>query len=906
VRLWDIVRSRLRTLFFRDRREADLREELQLHLDREAERLHATGMSLDAARLQALRTFGGVEQITEACRDARGTAFFDDAVRDIVYALRGFKRAPLVALTIVSTVALGLGLVTVAFTLLNALLFRVDQVPNVHEMFAVERPRNSDGEHPQFTRTQFDALRRETDVFTDAFAQVSDIDSRVDGRLMFGTFVTGNYFRVVGVHAAIGRALASADDEPFAGPAMVLSHRGWDRLFARDPTVVGRRLLVNGATFEIVGVMPEGFRGLTVSPDDYWAPLSMLTNVRPNVGPPSRGSGPPARGFGEATVEIIGRLKPGMSRQAAAAQLAVWDSVQSSSSPIDPSTSSGPSRAISRDERGASNVTLVPRLGTVEQPREAVMVTAPLFFGFGLILLIGCANVANLLLARAVARQREIGIQLSLGATRRRIVRQLLTESLLLALVAAAAAFAISRVVLAAIINMVMTSMPPDVGDVRLLVPDADWRVLLFLIAGAFVSTIAFALVPALRATRIEPIRTIRGEVVRDARPGRARNFLIGLQVSASALLLISAAVFLRSALAAATFDPGMRTSDTVVVQVVNERNRTAIVQAVTAEPSVAAVAASSPDLAPGAAFAESSGARASVAYKFVSPEYFSVLDIAVVRGRAFSSAERAPNLSLAIVSETTARTLWPNADAVGQVIRLEPDRPSEPRRVDESPHESQAFTVAGVVRDVAGLRIAPFNKAVVYMPTNAAMPKMALIARVHGDPELARQTLLDRLTTIDHDMGRQVVTMRTLARMETYFLRIAFLLTVVLGGLALALTLSGLFSVLSYLVEQRTREIGVRIALGATTRDVMRLVLSQSIRPVGFGLVLGSGAAAGLAALLLATPAAATIGKIVQVLDPVAYAVSLLIIIAACLAGASIPASRAARLDPTRTLRQE
>jgi hypothetical protein len=339
-------------------------------------------------------------------------------------------------------------------------------------------------------------------------------------------------------------------------------------------------------------------------------------------------------------------------------------------------------------------------------------------------------------------------------------------------------------------------------------------------------------------------------------------------------------------------------------------------VQAVTAEPSVAAVAASWP-VAPRAAFAETSGGKAAVAYKFVSPEYFSVLDIAVVRGRAFTPAERTSNLSVAIVSETAARALWPNADAVGQVARLDPDPTSEPRRVgdlsavapgakEEPPLESRTFTVAGVVRDVAGFRFAPFKAAVVYVPTSAAMPKTSLIARVHGDPELARQTLLNRLTTIDPDMARQVFSMRTLARAETYFLQVAFWLTVVLGGLALALTLSGLFGVLSYLVEQRTREIGVRMALGATTRDVTRLVLSQSIRPVGFGLFIGGGSAAGLAALLLATPAAATIGEIVHVFDPVAYAVSLLIIIAACLVAASIPATRAARLDPTRALRQE
>jgi hypothetical protein len=212
---------------------------------------------------------------------------------------------------------------------------------------------------------------------------------------------------------------------------------------------------------------------------------------------------------------------------------------------------------------------------------------------------------------------------------------------------------------------------------------------------------------------------------------------------------------------------------------------------------------------------------------------------------------------------------------------------------------------VVGVVRDVTGFRIAPFKKAVVYVPTSATMPRTSLIARVHGDAGLAAQTLVNRLTSIDPTRD-QVFAMRSVTRTETYLLQLAFWLTVGLGGLALALTLSGLFSVLSYLVEQRTREIGVRMALGATTRDVTRLVLAQSIRPVGIGLFIGGGSAAGVAALLLATPGAALIGRIVHVFDPVAYAVSLLIIIAACLVAASIPATRAARLDPTRALRQE
>jgi predicted permease len=807
----------------------------------------------------------------------------ENTVRDVLYALRGWKRAPLVAFTIVSTVGLGLGLVAVAYTFLNVFLFRVDRVANVHEMFGVERPRTAAGDRQPLTRAEFDALRRETTVFTDAYAELTSVDTRVDGRRLSTTLVTGNFFQVVGVKAALGRALTPADDESFAGrPVVVLSDRGWSRRFERDPAILGRSLLVNGISFEIVGVMPEGFRGLAVGAPDLWAPLSMLGHFQPMQ-----------RGHElELGVGVIGRLKPGLSERAAAAQLGVWAARQTNPNP---------------SQRTASSVILVPRRGTVPQPAEAVLVTAPLFFAFGLILLIGCANVANLLLARGVARQRELGIRLSLGAARGRIVRQLLTESLLLALLAAAAGFAISRVVLRVAVEAMMASWPPEIGDLRLIVPDADWRVFLFLILGACVSTLFFGLLPALQATRIEPLRTIRGEVVKDARPGRARDVLVGLQVGVSALLLICSAVFLRSAFAAATADPGLRTVDTLIVGVANEATRAAIVQAVTAEPSVAAVAASWPVVigTPRMASAQSAGAKATAAYKFVSPEYFGVLDIAVVRGRGFAPDERAPNLPLAIVSETTARALWPNGDAVGQVVHLDQHaEPAEPSGRDAPPLESRSFTVVGVVRDVAGFRIAPSTKTVVYLPASAEMPRTALVARIHGDPERARQRLLDRFAAIDPTL--EVATLRWITRMETYLLQVGFWLTVCLGALALALTVSGLFSVLSYVVEQRTKEIGVHMALGATRHDVTRLVLSQSVRPVGLGLFVGTALTAGLAKLLLAAPDAGPIGQIVHVLDPVAYAVSLLIIVAACLTAASIPAARAARLDPMRTLRQD
>jgi predicted permease len=872
-------RLRVRAILFPRTTERDLEDELAFHVERETQKLIADGNSPDEARAAAQARFGSTLRAADHCRDARRTGFVDDLVRDVRFAVRTLKRAPLAALTIVGTVALGLGLVAVAFTLLNTLLFRVDSVRNVHEMFTVKRPESTKGDRPAFTRAQFDALRRDSSAFADSYAEVSQVDGRSDGRLVFGTFVTGNFTDVLGVQAAVGRALTAADDAPStSSPVIVLSHRGWQRLFALDPSIVGRRVLINGSRFEVIGVMPEKFRGLSVAPDDYWAPLSMLSRVRT------------LKHGGDESVEvdIVGRLQPGVSVDTARAELLVWDA-RATSAP--------------KEARAPSDILLLPRNGTVQLPQEALLVTGPLFFAFGLILLIGCANVTSLLLGRAAARQREVGIRISLGAPRRRIVRQLLTESLLLALVAAGAGFLLSRVVLQGIVHAIVTTMPPDLGDVRLDVPSADWRVALFLVAGAFISTAVFGLVPALHATQIDPIATLRGGLGVGSRRGSTRDLLIGLQVSASAVLLICSFVFLRSALAASNFAPGLRTADTVIVQISNEETREAVVRTLRDDPVVADLAASAPDGR--RVLAEAANAKGTVAFKRVSSSYFGVFEIPVPRGRAFTAEERSADAGVAMVSETAARLLWPNGDAVGELITVAPPD-SAPDTDIGAAVEPRSYRVAGVARDVAGLRIAPLEKAVVYVPAAAETPGTSLVLRVRGDAQRAREVLLDRLTTIDPGMSRAVGTMRTLAGMEEYFLRMGFGLTVMLGGLALVLTLSGLFSVLTYFIEQRQREIGVRMAIGATARDIIRLVMAHSLRPVGLGLIVGAGSTVGLAGLLLASPSAAPIAQAIRVLDPLAYVASLGLIVAACVVATAVPATRAARLDPTGALRQD
>ncbi|MEO5742557.1 MAG: ABC transporter permease [Vicinamibacterales bacterium] len=884
---------RLRALLRPGRAERDLHDELAFHLERETRKLIDEGMSASDARDAAQARFGSTTLAADECRDTRGTALIDTTIRDIQYAFRTFKRAPLAALTIIVTVAIGLGVVAVLYTILNVMLFRIDTVPDITEMYAVERPEQAYGDGAQFTRPRFEALRAETNVFSDAYAAVNEIDLRVDGRMMAVNLVSGSFFHVVQVSPAMGRAFSLDDDNRAGGnPVIVLSDKGWERHFKRAPDVLGRTVLVTGAPYEIIGVMPAGFRGLEVSAPDLWAPLSRL----PDFVADFKG------GVDTVGVQIIGRLKRGISMESARAQIGAWDANQLAAV--------SPERTL--------RIELQSHDGTIPQPLEAIAVFTPLFLAFGLILLIGCANVANLLLARGVARQREIGIRLSLGASRGRIVRQLITESVLLALAAAAGGYLISRIALETAVYWMLRSMPLDIGDVNFSVPAADWRVALFLVAAATAATAFFALMPALQATRIDPVRTMRGELVKDARPGRARNALIGVQVFASALLLISAAIFLRSAIASSRFDPGLRTTDTVLLDTINEPKRGAMLQALSAEPTITVHAGVRPPMLamPPRGFADTGAGKTPLSYKFVTAAYFEVFGVPIVRGRAFTAAE-VDDHPVAIVSESVARTLWPNGDGVGETFRLEPDLTAKPsfggflqidpdaRPIDEAQMTPRMVTVIGVSRDVAGFRVTDVKESGVFLPTSLERTNTSVVARVQGDPDLARQTLLEHLTRVDPNMG-QITTMRTVARLERFFLDLGFWVSLILGALALLLTVSGLFSVLSYLVEQRTREIGVRMALGASSQKVTQMMLAQTARPVLYGLLAGAGLAATLATAMLATPLGAMIGEIVHVADPVAYAASLLLIVAACLFAAWIPAARAARLDPMRTLRQE
>jgi hypothetical protein len=289
-----------------------------------------------------------------------------------------------------------------------------------------------------------------------------------------------------------------------------------------------------------------------------------------------------------------------------------------------------------------------------------------------------------------------------------------------------------------------------------------------------------------------------------------------------------------------------------------------------------------------------------------VSPDYFHVLGVDVVRGRGFTALEQSVDAGVATVSETVASRLWPGGDPIGQVLRLESDPTRDPRQPGDPPMVARSFTVVGVTRDVAGFRLGGLRMSVagVCIPIAPEAARTSLLLSTRGDAARVRRSFLDRLARIDPNLA-EVDTLQTFASMETYLLKIPFWGTLVLGAIALALTLSGLFSVLTYLVEQRTRELGVRIALGATRGDIVAAVLSQLVRPVGLGLILGGCLTAALGGFLLSTPAAEAIGETVRLFDPIAYAASLLCIAAACVVAALGPALRAGRIDPVAAMRQ-
>jgi predicted permease len=716
-------------------------------------------------------------------------------------------------------------------------------------------------------------------VFPETYVSMPQLLTRINGRPAMGELVTGNYFSLLGVPAFRGRMLRPSDSAaPGREPVVVLSHAAWMRLFGGDPAAVSQQLQIRGVYVEIVGIAPEGFVGLDLVPRDFWAPLTLLPALE--EGPNLFGPEQPQR------LEVVGRLGATQTKASARAAVLAWARRTTASNP---------------PETQAVVAILEPAATPIALSFKVLLAFMPLMVAFGLVLLTAAANLASLMLSRATVRQREIAIRLSLGASRGRIVRQFLVESLLLALVASLAGFALGRVTLDAGIRAVYATLPPAVADyIRLLPVVPDARVLAALIAAGIGTAVLFGALPALHATRHAATIASHG-ATSDGRTSRLRHGLVVAQITVSALLIVTCGVLLRGSVRLAATDLGLQTRDVIEVRTRNQSNETALAT-LRAHPLVRTVAAASTSTFGAGRLVIASDADAPSAVpvrmpqKLVSPGYFDVYEIGLVRGRQFTEAEASGGAPVVILSEQAAATLWPGQNAVGRLIRLAPDS----RVPDAYKPPSPVVEVVGVARTVLTSWDAAL-RATIYSPMSVAGFNLNMLVKTRGGNVSAAVRQIDAdLSAAAPGVAEQIITVQDLVETRVYPFQAMSWAAGIIGGIALVLTISGIYGVLAYAVARRTKEIGIRMALGASAAGVVGLILKQSMRLCAIGLGIGL-----TLAVALSTALASTL-VMMDTFDVAAFSAGIVIVIAACLVAAFYPARRAAGVEPWVALRIE
>ncbi len=873
---------KLRLRLQRRRLERDLAEEMRLHRELLEDRLRGDGLTPAEARAAALRRFGNAAAALEQSRDQWGFVWLDSVLQDLRYAARALRRSKAFAVTAVLTLGVGLGLNTVLFTVFNAYVLRPFAVRDPYSLYEIgwtaKKIRNR-----SFSLREFRQLRERSDLFSDVHA-VSYTLIPVQSHSLTGMLVSGNYFSMLGAGTLLGRPILPEDDAaPGAGPVVVISHEAWKAAFGQDPQILGRKLVLNGHPFEVIGVARPGFSGLRESPLDFWVPLSMFRELKP--GQDLFGPAEPAH------LVVVGRLRPDVATEQAAAALTGF-------------MRQNASRLQEKPEN--LRASFYPRSSPVALTPELVKAFSPVFAAFVLVMIAACANVSNLMLARAAGRQREIGVRLSLGAGRARLVRQLLTESLLIAILAGLTGIALAQSTLELGQRLFFATLPSEFAKVVRLVPLAlDYRVFLFVLAAATAATLLFGLVPSLQATRTVLVGALRGEFGGRLRASRLRDALVVSQVTVCLVLLVCAATLFRNSDTFQKRDVRLRVDGVVHVSTDDARIRRRAAEQLAAQPGVAGVAAVYHAPLYGRLrqiTVTPSGAAEVVAagYNFVSPEYFRLLEVPILRGRGFAPEESAAEAPVAIVSESTARRFWPGQDPLGKTIRVENlDR----RYVDRLPEFTQV-QVIGIARDVISGWVGDgLDPTCLYFPTSlAGKHARDLLARGRpGDPGFAL-ALRAALSGRWPDAGFQIVPLEQPLAVQIYPFTAAAWIGWLLGAVALVLTVSGMYGVMAYLVSQRTKEVGIRIALGATPTMVLRLVMRHSVKLTCAGLAVGLALSLAASRLLIA---AVELLKMV-LWDPVAVVASLALVAAAALLAAYFPSRRASCLDPVSTLRFE
>jgi len=888
------------------KRDEDLEREINSDLELEVEEQRERGLSPEEARRAALRAFGNPTLIREQSHLVWGWGWLESFLKDVTYGLRSLFRSP--ALTAVALLSLGLGIGanTAIFSFLDAVLLRSLPVQQPSQLVVLgdgidngisDAWANTDLYSYPFYRD----LQKNNSVFSSTasiFSSTNDVYGIVSGRdrtePMKVQLVSGTYFPTLGVRPLMGRALADADDSTEGNhPVAVISYAWWIRSLARDPKVLDRKLKLGDTTFDIVGVAPQEFFGTAVGQSpDIWVPMSMIASV-----PPKWGSYTDKR---SESLYILGRLKPGVSLTAATSNInllfqQMWPSY------VDSFTTQKDLADLQKTHVPLTPIAtgLSALRGQYSQPLKILMVLT------GIVLLIACANIANLLLARSTARVREFAVRQALGGRRSRLIRQLLTESLLLATIGGALGIALAALADRFLLHMI--SSGPDTIPLDVSIHP---RLLLFTLAVTVFTALLFGTLPALRATRLDLVNSLKDG--RSANSSSAKSplakSLIITQVAFSLVLLVGAVLFVHSLINLNHVDTGFNRDNTLVLNLDpssigymdNEARLTAlykqIEQRVAAVHSVTSASFASftfgqgswnePVFIPGG---DTTGA-VNIKHNVIGSDYFKAMGIPLIAGRNFGSQDTATSQLVAVVSERFAKTYFPNSNPIGRDYSI------------GDPNSLLKMQIIGIARDVKFRNLDEpaqtldyvfypqrpqyLSNLVVRYTGDSTAISAAVQSTIHSiDPNLP----ITNITSLDEQVSGSIARQRLVAQLSTFF-----------GLLAVFLSCIGIYGLMSYMVSRRTNEIGIRMALGAERSNVHWLIMREMLLLVAIGVAIGVPVTlAGsrlISNMLFGVPAT----------DSISLISSVAVLLAVGLLAGYLPARRASQVDPMLALRYE
>jgi len=819
----------------------------------------------------------------------------NNILKDLRYAIRMLIKTPGVTLVAVITLALGIGANTAIFSSVSAFTSRPLPVPKPDQLIRPVEIAEDRGTADNFSYPDFVDYRNQSTVFSGLCAedmvQVA-IDTQEQNDVIWGQIVSGNFFDMLQIKPVMGRAFAPDEDgAPGAHPVVVLGHSLWQRRFASDPNIVGKTLRLNNRQFQVIGVAPESFKGTKFGLSmDFWAPMAMVGELS--------GSADLLTSRDSHWLTILGRLKPGVGVSQASAEMNAI-SLRLNQAYMDERSNNTQAKVVTEiDGRWGEAATVIKTGGML-----AMAIVA-------LVLLIACANVANLLLARAAARRKEIGIRLALGASRARLIRQLLTESLLLSLIGGGLGLLLANWMTDLMQGFIPVLQYNVVEDFFAL----DSRALMFTLVISVATGIVFGLAPAWNSSNPDVVPVLKGGsgIVEKGRTRRVtlRSSLVVAQVALSLVVLVCAGLFIKSFRKAQQMDPGFDTKNAVLMTLNpplvgydNDRTRNfyqQITERARSIPGVEAVAltrlmplgdssnSNGPVLKEGETLARGSAGR-DITTNVISPDYFKAMQIPIMEGRDFDDRDREKTQRVVIVNQRMAQVLWPNESAVGKRIFIGAD-------------SHDPLEVVGVVKTGKYRTLAEDPRMFFYYPLSQRRPGiMTMVMRTNGDPRNFVGALRHEVQQLDRAVPMSAV--KTMEQHMTWPLwgpSLAATLALAFGVIALLLSSIGLYSVMAYVVSQRTKEVGIRMALGASRHDVLKMITSQGMRLAIVGAALGLV----LALLLAKVMSSLLIG--VSGYDITTFVIVAVVLSVVAFVASYLPARRATKVNPLIALRYE